>query len=218
MTSDKKRKLNEKKDDAAALIHFIDRSMDMKLLKRQGWQRYANQSESLAEHSFGSAILALLLVDRESQLDELAFSRERVVLLTLLHDLPETMFLDIDRSLHELLGEERACLIKDEIDTKSIESLENLLPEGHTYTRSLINQLVASVSESKELKIIRAADLLDLFFRARWLFSRNLFPAGDVLRSFTVDILEELKEIGLESVNELVSTLEKERWLEKMAD
>lgn len=71
------------------LIQFMDRAMDMKLLKRQGWERYANRSESLAEHSFGSAICALLLADRESQLvDAEDFSKEQVVLHALIHDLP----------------------------------------------------------------------------------------------------------------------------------
>jgi 5'-deoxynucleotidase YfbR-like HD superfamily hydrolase len=199
-------------------IEFIDRTMDMKILKRQGWQRYTNQPESLAEHSFGCAVLALLLADREQQLagKEVDFSKERVILLALVHDFPETMFLDIDRSLHELLGEDRANEIKSEIDTKSIESLANMLPGGYEFTKSLINQLVKINGDSIEARLVRAADLLDLFFRAKWLFSRNQIQIGSILRSFTIDVLEKLKKLELKSVNELILSLAEEKWFQEI--
>lgn len=204
-----------KNSEINGLLRFIERSMDLKILPRQGWLRYANVQESIADHSFGTALLSLLLAEREEQLSSNIndFSKEKVVILALLHDLHETCFLDIDRSLNELLGEEPATLIKTEIEDKSIKMLLNMLPENYIFTSSFIKGKTAGNVNPKEIALVRAADLLDMFFRARWLYKRSSLTPKRVLLSFTVRVLDVLKEMDLHSVKELVNMLEKEEWL-----
>ncbi|MHA1168429.1 MAG: YfbR-like 5'-deoxynucleotidase [Candidatus Hodarchaeales archaeon] len=204
-----------KNSETSGLLEFIECCMDLKILRRQGWLRYANVQESIADHSYGTAVIALLLAEREEQLSSTTpgFSKEKVTVLALLHDLHETCFLDIDHSLSELLGEESAVGIKNEIERKSIQHLQNLLPKNYSFTSSLLGASINDSSNPEEKALVRAADLLDMYFRARWLNERNSLAPVHVLLSFTVKVLDKLKEMDLLSVREIVGILEKEEWL-----
>lgn len=64
---------------------FIAQALDLKLVLRQGWvDRGVTDVESVADHSWSVALLAWLLAGERPDLD-----RERVLLLGLVHDLPE---------------------------------------------------------------------------------------------------------------------------------
>ena len=69
------------------LLEFWALAQQLKALKRQGWlDRGVPDPESAAEHSWGVALLAWLLAR-----DDPALDRDRVLLIGLVHDLPEAV-------------------------------------------------------------------------------------------------------------------------------
>jgi putative hydrolase of HD superfamily len=66
----------------------------LKSIPRGGWaMRGVAAAESVADHSFGAALLALILADR---VDE-PLDRARILTMALLHDLPEARLSDIPK-------------------------------------------------------------------------------------------------------------------------
>src|SRR5437868_10772352 len=73
-------------------IDFLRAVMQLKTLRRAGWVRCGVEPcESVAEHTFGVAIFALLL----PKLSNLSVNRERCVALALVHDLAESIVGDL---------------------------------------------------------------------------------------------------------------------------
>jgi putative hydrolases of HD superfamily len=73
--------------DHAGIMHFWALATKLKQLRRQGWiDRGVNDPESTADHSWGVALLAWLLASDRTDLD-----RDRVLILGLVHDLPEAL-------------------------------------------------------------------------------------------------------------------------------
>jgi putative hydrolases of HD superfamily len=73
--------------DHRSVAAFAQLAIQLKHVQRQGWlDRGVTDPESVADHSWSVALLAWLLAAQHPQLD-----RERVLLLGLLHDLPEAL-------------------------------------------------------------------------------------------------------------------------------
>ncbi len=73
--------------DNAAILNFWSLALRLKRLRRTGWiDRGVISPESGADHSWGVALLGWLLARDHPELD-----RERVLLLGLVHDLPEAV-------------------------------------------------------------------------------------------------------------------------------
>mgnify|MGYP002779099942 CR=1 FL=1 len=69
------------------VLAFWSMALQLKRLRRQGWiDRGVNAPESSADHSWAVALLAWLLSLQYPNLD-----RDRVVLMALVHDLPEAL-------------------------------------------------------------------------------------------------------------------------------
>ncbi|WP_304223603.1 HD domain-containing protein [Gracilinema caldarium] len=82
-----------------AVLRTFVRIMDLKGLFRQGWLKRGvseARAESVADHSFGTALLALLLADRLGQTEEFAgLDRLRCLEMALVHELGEVYAGDI---------------------------------------------------------------------------------------------------------------------------
>lgn len=77
--------MDEQRD--TALLDFWRLAQQLKTIRRQGWlDRGVDAPESAADHSWGVALLAWLLARDEPSLD-----RDRVLLIALVHDLPEAL-------------------------------------------------------------------------------------------------------------------------------
>lgn len=117
----------------------------LKERKRNGWQIRGLPEESIAEHSFGTAIFSLILSNMVSDVDE-----EKCLSLALIHDFIEAKTSDLDKITQKYIN-------KTKIQNKAIKDssalIENLTNE---YKR-----------DTRETKIVRDADRLDMANRAK---------------------------------------------------
>jgi nicotinamidase-related amidase/5'-deoxynucleotidase YfbR-like HD superfamily hydrolase len=103
-------------EEDSGLASYV-RAMALKRLYRQGWLKRGvpeQRSESVADHSFGTALLALLLAPESGP--GRAFDRDRAALMALVHELGEVDAGDITPvdgiSLEEKSRRERASVLR----------------------------------------------------------------------------------------------------------
>ena len=133
----------------------------LKRLDRTGWtlRGLPNGTESVAAHSFGVSVTAMLLADRLRS-EGIAVDVEKVLRISLLHDWAETRVGDMPRTATEFFGAdirkraEKSAFrqIVGEID--SADSLYASLHDDYEERRSL------------EAKLVKAADVIDLLVEA----------------------------------------------------
>lgn len=141
----------------------------LKQLYRQGWLRHGitlDRCESVAEHSFGVAMLALLLV--ESQ--EPALDKAKVLSLALIHDLGEVYTGDLTPA-DDITAEEKASL-----ERKSIEQILLKLPNASSYI-DLWEEYEAGISP--EALFVRELDRLEMSLQASVYHKQGLLAAPE---------------------------------------
>ena len=145
----------------------------LKQLYRQGWlQRGIPKSlcESVAEHSFNMALLALLLMDQVSpELD-----RQKVLLMALIHDLGEIYAGDFTPQ-DGVPGDEKHAL-----EAKAFQQVFGGLPGGQRYIEVWRSY---ERGESAEARFVKQVDRLEMALQAS-VYSRRGFPKmGDFFES-----------------------------------
>ncbi|MCS6940387.1 MAG: HD domain-containing protein, partial [Roseiflexus sp.] len=107
---------------AACYAQLAERIISLKLLPRTGWlQRGVTAAESVADHSFGIAALALVFTAADD-----SFDRERVLALALVHDFAEALLGDLPLSARRLIGE----AAKRDAERRAMAELCAALPGG----------------------------------------------------------------------------------------
>ncbi|GAB4441105.1 MAG: HD domain-containing protein [Chloroflexi bacterium OHK40] len=135
----------------AALARLQSRIQSLKLLPRTGWlQRGLRDVESVAEHSFGVATLALIVGDLHPGLD-----RGRLLAIALLHDLAEALVGDLPASARRLFG----AVAKHAAERQAMVELLGALPQGDGYL-ALWEEY--SQGSSPEARLIKALDQLEM--------------------------------------------------------
>jgi len=88
------------------LLDFLNNSINLKNISRQGWidKLSITHSESVADHSYSMAIMAMVISDLEN------YNSEKIIKMVLLHDLAESKIGDFT---------------PDQISKKKKENLEN---------------------------------------------------------------------------------------------
>jgi putative hydrolase of HD superfamily len=138
------------------LLEIILECNELKAIPRMGWRvRGVADGESVAEHSYAVALIAMLLADRL----DIDVDREKLLKIALLHDLPEHMLGDIHAPATRLLGEG----VKEAAELRIMERLFDGLPRGDEYVRLWKEFAERS---SVEGKLVRAIDKLEMFTQA----------------------------------------------------
>jgi putative hydrolases of HD superfamily len=133
--------LNENKK----IIEFLFEMGDLKRVKRSGWWHCKiKDPESVAEHSFRTAIIAFALAKLE-KFD----SPEKISFLALIHDLPESRLTDLHKVSASYIEN------KNEIEAKILSEQEKKL--GFSFPKFT----------PEEKALIKDADLLEMAFMAR---------------------------------------------------
>jgi 5'-deoxynucleotidase len=139
--------------DKDALIDLIVESTTLKWMPRSGWQmRGVPDVESVAEHSFGVAFVALALVDA---LQGEGLDLEKVLVMALLHDLAEVRLTDLPGPAVRLLPEG----VKGQAEAAAIDDL--LVPLSAAGRWKALWQEFEDRS-SPEGRLVRDADKLEM--------------------------------------------------------
>lgn len=176
----------------------------LKRLDRTGWvlRGLPPGAESVASHSYGVALAAMLLAD-ECAARGVEVDVGRVLRLALLHDLQETRTGDMPRTVAEYYGAEtRRAAERAAFD-------DIVRGSSHAATYSELHEDYEA-RESVEARLVKAADVIDLLAQALY-FERagarglSEFWEGAQGRDFGLE--GEAREV----VRETVASLVKER-------
>ena len=142
--------------DESALIDFLLLANRLKIMPRTGWVvRGLVNVESVAAHSYATALIALILAGRIDQ----PVDRQKLLAMALVHDLPEALTTDIPGPAQRFLpagaraSAEWSALVQllDGLDfAESVKSLWQELKDR----------------QSVEAKLVRDADRLDMLLQA----------------------------------------------------
>jgi putative hydrolase of HD superfamily len=128
----------------------------LKRLDRTGWtlRGLPNGTESVAAHSFGVGVTAMLLADR-CKARGVPIDIEKVLRMALLHDWAETRVGDMPRTATLYFGSEA----RKQAETAAF---SDIVEANDTYT-NLYNDYERR--ESVEARLVKAADVLDLLIQ-----------------------------------------------------
>lgn len=136
-------------------VEFVRRALALKDQMRRGWQRVGiERPESVADHTWGVSLLALILADQRAELD-----RARLIELAIVHDLAEAVIGDLVPGEYAHKGEKTAR------ERRAMEDLVDTLP------LPLRGRLLARFEElahaaSPEAKLVHELDKLEMAFQA----------------------------------------------------
>lgn len=160
---------------AQALLTLYSQVAALKLLPRAGWlQRGVVVAESVAEHTFGVAVLALLIGDpvgtAAHNLEDAGakgdvwqpgsrVERGKLLAIALLHDLAEALLGDFPASARRLIGVEA----KRAAERRAIEELFATLPNQAEFL-ALWDEYVAG--SSVEARLVKELDRVEMLAQA----------------------------------------------------
>jgi putative hydrolase of HD superfamily len=140
---------------ATTIFDLSNRILTLKLLPRTGWlQRGMSNVESIAEHSFAVASLAMFIGDLYPELD-----RGKLLAIALLHDMAEALVSDLPYSARRFFG----SVAKQEAERKAMMELFQGLPQAEEYL-----DLWAEYTEgrSAEARLVKTLDRMEMLFQA----------------------------------------------------
>ncbi|MFH1773922.1 MAG: HD domain-containing protein [Methanobacteriota archaeon] len=136
------------------LLKFLGEAGKLKALPREGWKMEGiKDCESVAEHTFRVAVIAMLLSEMEK------CSTQKVLKMSLLHDLPESQVGDLTRRSPNY-GQKR------EIEKKAMSKILKNLPEK---LKKEYMQLWGEYRKGRtpEAKLVKYADKLEMLLQAK---------------------------------------------------
>jgi len=142
------------------LIDLLLETMTLKWMPRTGWRMRGvppGSVESVAEHSFGVAFLALALLD-SLPAGERAIDREKVLIVALLHDLAEVRVTDLPASAVRLIP----AAVKSQAEDAALAGLLAPLPSAERLA-ALWREF--EEHSSPEGRLVRDADKLEMMLQ-----------------------------------------------------
>lgn len=147
----------------------------LKRLDRTGWvlRGFANGTESVAAHSFGVSVTAMLLAD-ELLAQGVVVNVEKVLRIALLHDWAEARVGDMPRTATLYFGAEarkqaETAAFRDLINSSDPQSANTTRAQSaNTDARDLYTNLYHEYEERNtlEARLVKAADVIDLLVQA----------------------------------------------------
>lgn len=136
-------------------LDFFREAMKLKQVRRQGWvYRGIRSPESVAEHSFGVALLAILVPLPQS------IDREELVRMALVHDLGEAVIGDVvvASSIYGRKG------MRDEKERDEKAAVLRLFPKEHHALQALCIEYIEKKSE--RARFLEELDKLEMVLQA----------------------------------------------------
>ena len=131
----------------------------LKRLDRTGWtlRGLPNGTESVAAHSFGVGVTAMLLADR-CRTQAVTVDVEKLLRIALLHDWAETRVGDMPRTATLYFGSEA----RKHAETAAFSDIVNPIDADGSYANLYDDY---ERRESLEARLVKAADVLDLLIQ-----------------------------------------------------
>jgi putative hydrolases of HD superfamily len=149
------------KKDLDGLVEFIRIAEVLKKVDREGWKTQLGlmHPESVADHSFATAVLAMSIADLKKKAGQ-NLDAAKVMRMALLHDLHETVMGDWDFERKREMGME-------EFERQEKESIDKILKAAPEGVREEYSNLLKefAIGESDESKLVRQIDKLELTFQ-----------------------------------------------------
>src|SRR5215207_5596769 len=137
------------------LLALYTQIATLKLLPRTGWlQRGVHNAESVAEHTFGVATLALLIGDTIDSLD-----RGKLLAIAMLHDLAEVLLSDLPASAKRFIG----AAPKHAAERSALEEMLAKLPNCAEYL-ALWDEYARGCS--REARLVKGIDRIEMLAQA----------------------------------------------------
>ena len=155
-------------------------------------------AEDVASHSHSTAILTLLLAMQASPKQDLG----RLLVMALIHDLPEAIIGDIPRSAQTAHPVLRGA--KDEAEAAAMQQILTYLPNAH---RTFLSEIWKEYHEGTSLgaQLVEAADQLATIIHAVQLVKSGF--SAEQFSPFLYNAEKMLKQLQLPLVDELVEEL-----------
>jgi putative hydrolase of HD superfamily len=133
----------------------------LKRLDRTGWtlRGLPNGTESVASHSFGVAVTAMLLAD-EVKARGLEVDCERVLRMALLHDWAETRVGDMPKTASTYFGADA----RRDAETRAFADIVSGMRVAGSEYKTLYEEY--EQRSSVEARLVKAADVIDLLVQA----------------------------------------------------
>src|ERR1700716_14833 len=174
----------------------------LKRLERTGWtlRGLPNGTESVAAHSFGVVVTAMLLAD-EVKARGLQVNCERLLRMALLHDWAETRVGDMPRTATNYFGAEARKIA----ETKAFADIVSGLGSAESDYKTLYQDY--EQRQSLEARLVKAADVIDLIVQAYaleragakgldefWEASHSDFQLPAVAQEVVIELVQSLLE------------------------
>jgi putative hydrolase of HD superfamily len=188
--------------EAGGLLRFLSELMRLKSVPRIGWLlRGVRDVESVAAHSYGVAVIAMLLADR-ARAAGLDVNVERLLRMALLHDMTETRTGDLPSTIKRYFGKESVKRADERIAKEMCAELGTL---NASYFELWLDY---EHRASLESKLVKAADKLDLLFQ-----SREYEKGGaQSLQEFWDTADSDFADLGVDDlISDLIAELNKSR-------
>ncbi|MBL6689398.1 MAG: HD domain-containing protein [Pseudomonadales bacterium] len=180
-------------EEVAPLISAWFELVHLKQLFRKGWLERGipqDRCESVAEHTFGNALLCILLADQFPQLEG-----EKVLRMALLHDIGEAYVGDITPQNRVNSAD------KSERELRAVETILGKLPNGQ---RLIADWHEYEHQSSPEARFVKQIDRLELAMQATVYKCQGLIDPEDFMASAErhleepvfKDILSALRGLG----------------------
>jgi putative hydrolase of HD superfamily len=172
----------------------------LKRLERTGWtlRGLPNGTESVASHSFGVAVTAMMLAD-ETRARGLELDHERLLRMALLHDWAETRVGDMPRTATNYFGAEA----RKAAETNAFADIVSGLGSSESDYKTLYHDY--EQRNSLEARLVKASDVIDLLVQALALERSGVKGLGEFWEAAQTDF--QLPPIAQEVVKELVESL-----------
>ena len=165
---------------------FFQKVLELKNVPRQGWKEKLgiNNPESVAEHSYSTSVMSMILSDLEG------LNTEKIVRMALLHDLAESVIGDI--TPNNMARDEK--IKKENIAMKEIlQNLPNKTAESYFKTWNDYQK-----KSSEEAKLLHDIDKLEMAFQAKFYQDKGI--PREKLQTFFYTALKEIKNKNLHKI------------------
>ena len=168
------------------LESFFQKVLELKNIPRQGWKNKLdmNNVESVADHSYSTAMMSMVLSDLEG------LNTEKIIKMALLHDLAESVIGDVTP---DEIKDERKISMENKAMIRILENLPSNVSQHYIILWDDFQK-----NSSKEANLLHEIDKLEMAFQAKFYLDKGI--SKEKLRSFFKTANNEIKNKQLRNI------------------